>query len=323
MRVVTLDSYGPPEVLTFIEAPRPEPGPGQVLLRVRAASVTSADGRIRAARFPPGFGLLGRLMFGWSRPRLRVLGVEVAGEVVAAGVDARFDEGDRVLCYLQAAMGGYAEYVVVGARDVAARIPDDLSFAEAATLSFGGVTALRYLDEWTRVQPGERVLVLGASGAVGSAMVQIARHLGAEVTGVCSARNVGQVRALGAHEVVDYGVSDVLASGRTWDVVVDAVGVATYRSHKGLLTENGRICLAVGGLWDLLSAPLINAPTRHTVVAGDASCKQVHLDRLLGIVADGGYRPWVERTYAFEEVAEAHRYVDTGHKRGNLALELA
>jgi len=321
MRAITYERFGPPEVLQVQDVPRPEPGAGQVLVQTRAISVTTADARIRGSNFPPGFALPGRLMMGVFSPRYRQLGVEVAGQVVQAGEGARFQVGDSILAYLQS-FGGYAEYVLVGPKDVAAAIPQGLSMPQAASLCFGGLTAWIYLHEWLKVRRDERVLVIGATGAVGSAMVQVATGLGAQVTGVCSGRSLELVRELGAVEVIDYTQQDLLALDRTWDVVVDAVGAPPNRSHRGLLTAQGRYALVVGGLGDLLTAPLWTILTSHRVVAGDASASQHHLDALLELVEAGSVRPLMDRTFAFDQVVDAHRYVETGRKRGNIVLEV-
>ncbi|MCB9698549.1 MAG: alcohol dehydrogenase catalytic domain-containing protein [Alphaproteobacteria bacterium] len=205
MRALVHDQYGPPDVITVGVVADPVPGPREVVVQQRATAVNSGDARLRQRDFPDGMALLGRLVAGWSRPRNRVLGVDVAGVVVACGsAVTELAVGDRVVGMTGMRMGAHAERCVVSVDHCLVRLPDTVSFEDAATLPFGGNTALTYLEAKLAVRPGERVLVIGASGAVGVALVQVARLLGARVTGVCSAASAERVLGLGAERVIAY-----------------------------------------------------------------------------------------------------------------------
>lgn len=312
MRAAVVRSYGGPEVVQVRELPRPEAGPGQVRIRVVAAAVTSGDARIRAARFPPGFGPFARLAFGVLRPRRRVLGSTFSGVVEAVGpgvVDLVV--GTRVCGMTGMAMGAHAEYLVAGA-DRVTPVPEPVSHEDAAGVLFGGTTALHFLRDKAAVGPGTTVLVNGASGAVGTNAVQLAVHLGGKVTGVCSAANRDLVLGLGAERVIAYDVEEVSQAGR-FDVVLDTVGNLTIASGRQLLGPGGVLALAVAGLGQTLRA-------RGDVVAGSAPERVTDYERLLGMVADGTLRVVTDRVLALDEVVEAHRMVDSGRKRGNVLV---
>lgn len=323
MKAAVVTRYGPPEVVEIREVETPTPGDDEILIRTRAATVSSGDWRVRSLEVPTGFGLLTRLLFGLRRPRKAVLGSELSGEVVAAGKNVtRFRVGDAVVAYADAAMGCHAEYKVMPQEGVVAPKPPGLSFEEAAALSFGGVTALRFL-EWGAVQPGERVLVNGASGAVGTAAVQLARHLGATVTGVCSAAGRDLVLSLGAEAVIDYTQEDVPSHGATYDVIVDAAGTLPFSRSKPLLREGGRLLLVLGSLPAMLEAPWAALTSRKRVVVGTATGRPEDLRFLTTQAEAGAFRPVVDRTYPFEQIVAAHRYVDTGRKKGSVVVTFA
>src|SRR5262245_60328216 len=218
MKAAVCRRYGRPDVVQIADVPKPEPKANEVLVRVRATTVTAGDSRIRSARVPEGFGLLLRLGFGITGPRNPILGMEFSGEVATMGTSAtRFKPGDRVF---GARMGCHAEYVTVREGAIAP-LTDGMTFEQAAALTFGGLTAITFLRDKAQLRPGERVLINGASGAVGTAAVQLARHLGATVTGVCSATNAELVRSLGAEQVIDYGLEDFTQAREAYDVIFD------------------------------------------------------------------------------------------------------
>lgn len=322
MRAVVYERYGAPEVLHVTELPKPEPKDDEIRIRTQVTTVTAADLRARSLNFPAGFGLMGRLIFGLTRPRQQVLGTEIAGVVEAVGKDVTtFKVGDRVFAYEGASMGCYVEYRCVRASGPVALIPDGLSFAEAAALSFGGVTALHFL-RLGGVKRGERVLVNGASGGVGTAAVQLAKHLGAEVTGVCSGANVALVKSLGADRVIAYTQADFTSSGEQYDVIIDTVGTAPYARCKGSLREGGRLLLVMAGLGEMLRAPFVSMRGRHKAISGLPAVKAEDLRFLASLAEVGEFRPVIDRTYPLEQIAEAHRYVDTGRKRGNVIVTM-
>jgi NADPH:quinone reductase-like Zn-dependent oxidoreductase len=322
MKAFVYERYGPPEVLEPREVPRPTPGDGEILIRVRATTVTSGDWRMRSLDVPPGFRLISRLMFGVLGPRKKVLGVEVAGEIAEVGEKVTgLSVGDEVFAIDDSDMGGYAEYKCMRADGCVAMRPPNLDLGEAAALSFGGTTALHFLRAG-RLEPGERVLVNGASGGVGTAAVQVARKLGAEVTAVCGPAAAEMVRSLGAERVIDYTREDFASGGATYDVVLDPVGTARFPRSKRVLARGGRLLQVMARMSDMLLAPWRSLVSGRKVVAGVAVAKPEHLRLLAEWAEAGDYRPVIDRRYALEDLVEAHRYVDTGHKKGNVVVTL-
>lgn len=322
MKAIVYQRYGAPEVLEEQELTKPVPGDNEVLIRSHATTVTSGDWRMRSLDVPPGFGLFARLAFGVRGPRKQILGSELAGEVEAVGQDVtRFGVGDRVFSFDGFGMGCYVEYKCVPEDGVLARIPAGLSYEEAAALSFGGTTALHYLRKG-ELQRGERVLVNGASGGVGTAAVQLAKHFGAEVTGVCSAANAELVRSLGADHVIDYAEEDFSKSGQTYDVIVDTAGTAPYARCKGSLRKGGRLLLVLAGMSEMLRGPWVSLTSSKKVITGAASERGEDLRLLAELVEAGAYRAVIDRRYPWEQIVEAHHYVDAGHKRGNVVVTL-
>jgi NADPH:quinone reductase-like Zn-dependent oxidoreductase len=326
VKAYTCARYGPPEVLELKEIPKPVPGDHEVLVRIRATTVTAGDWRVRSREVPRGFGLLSRLALGFSGPRQPVLGTELSGEIESIGkAVTRFKVGDPVFGFTGARMGCHAEYRCLpeeghGRKDEAvARKPDNLGHAEAAALSFGGTTALSFLRK-AKLQRGERVLVVGASGGVGTAAVQLARHFGAQVTGVCSTSNLALVRSLGADRVIDYTRDDFTRSGERYDLIVDTAGTAPFSRCEGSLVDGGRLLVVLGSLPEMLRAPWVSLTTTKKIIGGVASWGVEDLRFLAGLAARGQYRPVIDRCYRFEEMIEAHRHVDTGHKRGNVVV---
>jgi NADPH:quinone reductase-like Zn-dependent oxidoreductase len=313
MRAVVVDRYGPPDVARIVEVPRPVPRKDEVLVRVVAAAVTSGDARIRGARFPPGFALPVRLAFGLRGPRRRILGMVFSGIVEAVGPGvANVAPGDAVCGMTGMPMGAHAEYVRVAAQRVTA-VPSGVSHADAAGLLFGGSTALYFLRDKAKVGPGMTVLVNGASGAVGSNAVQLARHFGATVTGVTSAGNADFVRGLGASHVIDYAVADVRALADRFDVVFDAVGNLSIASGRPLLRDGGVLVLAVASVWDMLRA-------RRGVVAGSSPEQAADFAWLLQRVVANELSVVIDRTFPLDQIGDAYRLVDSGHKRGNVIV---
>lgn len=317
------DRYGPPDVLRMAEVDRPEPRPDEIRVRVHATTVTSGDCRVRAMNVPRGFGVVSRLVFGITRPRRRILGSELAGVVDAVGAGVRgFAPGDRVFAMRGLAMGAHAEFVCMPERGAIARIPDGLAFDEAAALSFGGTTAMDFLRR-ANARSGERLLVVGASGAVGSAAVQFARHRGLRVTAVCSGANVERVRALGAEAVVDYTRDALDAVGGGHDLVLDAVGAIPPSRYRPLLSPRARLMLVVADLPQTLAGPWSRVGGGPRVIVGTAPERAEDLRTLAQWAVEGVWRPMIDRRLAFDRMIDAHRYVETGRKRGNLVVMVA
>jgi NADPH:quinone reductase-like Zn-dependent oxidoreductase len=320
MKAIVYDRYGPPEVLHLKEVPSPAPRDDEVLIEVRATTATSGDARLRAMRLPAGFGLMGRLAFGVFGPRRPILGVELSGVIVAVGKKVtRWQVGTPVFAMAGTSMGCYAELRALPEGGAIARKPANLSFGEAAALSFGGTTALDFFRRG-KLGRGERLLVNGASGAVGTAAVQIAKHLGAHVTGVCSTANLELVRSLGADAVIDYTKDDFAIRGERYDLIMDTVGTAPFSRSRGSLNPGGRLLLVLAGLPDALGGLLSSLPTDKKVVAGPAGERVEDLRALADLAEQGKYRPVIDRTYPLERMAEAHVLVDSGRKRGSVVV---
>ena len=320
MKAAIVTRYGPPEVVQIREVARPVAKPGQVIVRQHATSVSSGDSRIRSAKMPPGFGLLLRLVFGFRGPRQPILGICVAGEVAEVGPGVtNWRVGDRVLATTGMAMRAHAECVAVKAARLIP-LPDGLSMIEAAALPFGALAALHFLRDCAKLAPGETVLVIGASGAVGAAAVQLARHFGANVTGICSDANAGLVRSLGAAQVIDYTKQDFRSMGQRYDVIVDCIGAATAQNCRDALVPGGRLCLVVASLGAQLTAGRDGRRHRIKVFAGMGGESPEDLRLLAGLAAQGALRPVIGATYPFARIAEAHGLAETGHTRGNTVI---
>ena len=318
MKAAVYHRYGPPDVVQIADLPKPVLQAREVLVRVRATTVTAGDSRLRSANVPRGFGLLLRLGLGISGPRNPILGMELSGEVAGVGASVtRFKSGDKVFA---ARIGCHAEYVAVRENAVAP-LPANMTFDQAAPLTFGGLTALFFLRDKARVQPRERVLINGASGAVGTAAVQLARHFGAVVTGVCSAANGDLVRSLGADRVIDYQREDFTQASEAYDVIFDAVGNCPFERCRRALAPGGRLLLVVATLGQMVGAMLPSRGGRK-VLMGVATAPTEDLLLLRDLAESGAFKPVIDRTYPFERIAEAHAYVDTGRKKGNVVITL-
>lgn len=320
MRAAIATAYGPPDVVSLATVDDPVIGAHDVLVEVRATTVSAGDARVRAHRVPSGFGPIMRLLFGLRRPRRPIFGTECSGVIRSVGSKVtRWKPGDAVFALTGMRMGGHAELCVLREDGAVARKPESLSFEQAATLAFGGTTALDFFRR-AELREGERVLINGASGAVGVAAVQIAKARGAHVTAVCSARNVELVRSLGADAVIDYSTRDFCDGSTQYDLVMDAVGNAPYARSKRALTANGRLLLVVADLWQLLGAAWISARTTHRVIAGSAPEKPEDVQALATMVEAGQLRAVIDQAFSLEEIQAAHAKADSGHKRGSVVV---
>ena len=322
MRAVVYDRYGPPEVLHLEDVAKPAPRDDEVLVRVRATTVNRLDCHTREANMTSGpvVSAISRLVSGVRAPRQRILGSELAGEVEATGAAVRdFKAGDRVFGLTGLRFGAYAEYACVRETARVTHMPSTVTFEEAAATPDGGMNALWSLGQ-VRLRPGMSVLVYGASGSIGTAGVQLARHLGADVTGVTSTKNVDLVRSLGAGEVLDYTKEDFTKNGKTYDVVFDAVGKHSFERSKGSLKPGGYY-LATDGFRNLWLGPwtALFGEKKVSFTIPPRYPKQ-DLQLLKELLEKGEYRPVIDRRYPMEQVVEAHRYVDTQQKVGNVVL---
>jgi len=321
MKAAIYTRYGAADVVKIGHVQDPVPRPNQVLIRVYATTVSSGDWRARSLDMPPGFGPIGRLVFGVFGPRKNILGTELAGVVENIGDQVtKFAIGDAVVAYCGAAMGAHAELVCMNEDAAIAHKPANLTFEQAAALAFGGDTALDFLCNKGGLKSGERVLVNGASGATGSAAVQLARHFGAHVTGVTSTANVDLVRRLGAHEVIDYTTTDFARGEKPYDIIVDTVGNAPWKRSKPMLGDTGRLLLIAGSLRDMLSASFVSRKGGKKLVAGVAMGSAENLHTLVKLARSGAFTPLVERSYPFDQIARAHAHVETGRKKGSVVV---
>ncbi|MGK5113032.1 NAD(P)-dependent alcohol dehydrogenase [Geodermatophilus sp. CPCC 205506] len=323
MRAAVYSRFGGPENVRVEQLPRPPVRPDDVLVRVCASTVSAADHRARSREVPRGLGLLAAAGIGAFRPKRRVLGMDLAGvvEAVGAGV-TRFRPGDEVVAMPGAEFGGHAEFARVRQDGAIALKPRTMTFEDAVTLVFGGLTARGFLDQ-VDLAPGARVLVNGASGAVGTAAVQLATHAGAHVTGVCSGGNRDLVTSLGADRVIDHTTDDFAAGPARYDVIVDCVGNAPFERVGHLLDPGGALLLVIADLPGILRAPWRSRTTGKRVIATVGKPTAEDLAFLVDLAEAGSYRAVRDRTYDLADIAEAHRYVDTGRKRGNVVVRIA
>ncbi|UCC16970.1 MAG: NAD(P)-dependent alcohol dehydrogenase [Dehalococcoidales bacterium] len=319
MKAVVCTKYGSPEVLQIQDIPKPVPNENEVLVKVHATTVTSSDVRIRSFTYPSWFKLVGRMMFGIRKPRKTTPGDEFAGVVEAAGRDVtQFKEGDQVygMSTSFGLGGGNAEFVCVLENSGLALKPKNASYEEAAAIPFGGMTALGFLKR-ANIRNGQKVLVYGASGSVGTYAVQIAKYYGAEVTGVCSTGNLEMVKSIGADEVIDYTQEDFTNNGQQYDVIYDTVMKTSFSRCKYSLNEKG--CYITVD-WPLLHALWTSVRGQKRVIFGLGSTKTEDMVFLKELVEAGKIKPVIDKTYALDQIVDAHTYVETGHKRGNVVI---
>lgn len=305
MKAVIYEHYGQPDVLHLTEIAKPVPKANEVLIRVRATTAHIGDTRMRSFTVPKGMWLFARLFLGIFRPRRKILGMEMSGDVEAVGAAVtRFKVGDPVFASTSSVnFGGYAEYKCMPEDGILAIKPDNLTYEEAAAAPTGMSTALRCLRK-ANIQPGQKVLIYGASGSVGTNAVQIARcHFGADVTGVCSSANLELVKSLGADAVIDYTHEDFTESGQTYDVIFDAVGKLAPAAVKRALKPTGVYL--------------------NVLVDSGRGEKIEELLFVKKLIEEGTLRPVMDRCYPLEQIVEAHRYVDQGHKKGHVAIVVA
>ncbi len=301
MKAIVCTKYGPPEVLQLKEITKPVPKDREVLIRIYATAVTASDCIIRGAKVPLRLWLPIRLAIGFTKPRKPILGMVLAGEVESVGEDVkRFEKGNQVYAFNIRRFGTYAEYTCLPDNAVIALKPSNSTYEESAAVPYGGMIALHYLRQGN-IHSGQKMLIYGASGAVGTSAVQLATHFGAKVTGVCSTTNLELVKSLGADAVIDYTKTDFASRGELYDFVFDAVGKRKSSKFQGkrALTPNGKYI---------------------SVDDGSPKLRVEDLALLTKLVEAGKIRPVIDRTYPLEQIVEAHRYVDQGHNKGNVVI---
>jgi NADPH:quinone reductase-like Zn-dependent oxidoreductase len=323
MKAIVATKYGPPEVLQLQEVEKPTPKDNELLIRVHATTVNVGDYRMRSFTVPPLFWLPARITLGFTKPKNPIFGMELAGEVEATGrAVKRFKVGDQVFASTLAEnFGAHAEYKCLPEAAAVVTKPQHVSYEEAATLPISATTALYFLKQGN-IQPGQKVLIHGASGAVGTFAVQLAKHFGAEVTGVCSTRNVALVRSLGADQVIDYTQADFTKNGERYDIIFNAAGKTTFSHCKSSLKDKGiyldpvMVLSELKGLWYSLT-------TSKQVIGGTPVPHTEALVFLKELVEAGQLKPVIDRCYPLEQMIEAHRYVDQGHKKGNVVIRVS
>ena len=322
MKAVVFTEYGSPDVLQLTEVEKPTPKEDEVLVRVYATTVTSGDYTMRSSPVSTRMmALLVGMNFGLTKPKSTILGAEFAGVIESVGEDVTlFKEGDQVFGDTGSSYGAYAEYLCMPEDGALAIKPANLTYEEAAAVPRGANTALFFLRDKGNIQSGQEVLVYGASGSVGTNAVQLAKYYGAEVTGVCSTANLEMVTSLGADKVIDYTKDDFADNGQTYDVIYETVGKSSVSHGKSALKENGIYLAGSGGLSGMAQMAWTSMAGSKKVIFGVAPERKEDLIFLKELVEAGELKPVIDRRYPLEQTAEAHRYADKGHKKGNVVI---
>ena len=322
MKAILHTKYGPPDLLQLGKVEKPTPGDNEVLIKIFATTVTSGDCNARNFTFAPKiFKLPARLYFGFFRPKINILGVELAGVVEATGKDVNlFKKGDQVFGTPGVRYGAHAEYISMPEDSMLTIKPPYIPFEEAAAVLFGAHTALYFLRDLGNIKSGQHVLIYGASGSVGNFAVQLAKHFGAKVTGVCSTTNVEMVKSLGADIVIDYTIEDFTKNGESYDIIFDTVGKAPLLASKKSLTPKGTYLAAHIRPHDLFQIIWTGKIGSKKVKGGVAPERIEDLFFIKGLLKAGKIKPVIDRRYPLEQTAEAFAYVEKGHKKGNVVI---
>jgi len=322
MKAIVYAKYGPPEVLHLTELAKPIPNDNEVLIRNYATTATKYDCWMRSNTSPPGFGILMRIAVGIRKPKQPILGTGLAGEIEAVGKDVTlFKKDDQVFGYLGMNLGAYVEYKCLPEDGVLAIKPTNMSYEEAAGVLQGALTALYFLRNGN-IQSGKKVLIFGASGGVGTAAVQLAKYFGAEVTGVCSSSKLEMVKSLGADKVIDYTKEDFTKSGQAYDIIFDTVGKSSVSGCKRSLKNNGFYLLTTFGLPKLVQILWLSITSSKKVFMGTLKERTGDLIFLRELIEAGKLKSVIARSYPLEQAAEAHRYAESGGKKGNVVITM-
>ena len=330
MKAVVFTEYGTPDVLQLKEVEKPTPNDNEVLIRVHATPVNFGDiivrklGKISSQEFymPDLFWLFARIGFGFSKPKKHILGSEFAGEIEAVGKDVtRFKPGDQVFGYRGMSLGANVEYLCMAEDGMLAIKPDNMTYEEAATVPGGSLTALSLLRK-VNIQPGQKVLVNGASGSIGSAALQLAKYFGAEVTGVCATPRVDMVKALGADKVIDYTKEDFTNSGETYDLIFDVLGKSSFSRSKRSLKPNGRLLYASFKMRQVFQMLWTSITGDKKVICALSGESPDDLSFIKELIEAGKIKSVIDRCYPLEQTAEAHRYYENGHKTGSVVISV-
>jgi NADPH:quinone reductase-like Zn-dependent oxidoreductase len=330
VKAMVFTKYGPPEVLQLKEIEKPIPKDNEILIRVYAVSINFGDMIVRNFKeisprkfhMPLLFWLIGKIVFGFRRPRITILGSEFAGEIESVGKDVkRFKKGDQVFGYRGPRMGAYAEYLCMPEKGVLTIKPSNMSYEEAAAVPYGAIMALNVFRK-VKIRTGQRVLINGASGGIGPAIVQIAKYFGAEVTGVCSTPRLEFVKSLGADKVIDYTKESFTKNGETYDIIIDILGKISFRRCKNSLTQNGRLLFISFKMKQILQMLWTKMAGSKKVICAVVSEKAEDLIFIKDLIEAGKIKAIIDRCYPLEQAAEAHRYVEKGNKTGNVVITI-
>ncbi len=317
MKAIVCERYGPPGVLRLEKVRKPLPKDNEVLIKIYATAVNSADWRLRK-----GEPLIIRLFFGLTKPKRKILGGVFAGEVESVGkAVTTYKSGDAVFGSAGMKFGSYAEYLCLPATGIFDYMPPAFNFEQAAAIPFGATAALYFLRK-AKLQPGENMLIYGASGSVGTAAVQLAKHFGTHVTAVCSASNQAMVKALGADEVIDYLSEDFSKRKAQYDIIFNTVGKFPARKSVRALKPAGRLVLGNASIMETLHGGWITLTSKKKVIAGIMRERKEDISWLKNLVDAGGLKPVIDRSYPLEQMADAHEYVEKGHKKGNVVITI-
>ena len=321
MKAVVWTKYGPPDVLELQEVEKPTPKDNEILIKIHATTVTAGDCEIRGLKFSFWLRALMRLGFGFRRLRRKILGMELAGEIESVGKDVTlFKKGDQVFGTTGTRLGSYAEYICLREKrklGTLALKPNNMTYEEAAAVPIGGLEALHFLGKGN-IQKGQKILIIGASGTIGTFAIQLAKYYGAEITAVGNPTSLEVMKSLGAIKVIDYTKEDFTKNGEIYDIILDVVGKSSISDYKESLKENGLLLLAN----PMLSRKAKGIGPSITVIAVSASSKKEDLIFLKGLIEEGKIKTVIDRTYPLEQISEAHRYVDSGQKTGNVVINV-
>lgn len=317
MKAIELTKYGAPKFLQMNEVEKPSPKDNEILIKIHASSVSSGDARMRRAD-----PFIIRLIFGFKRPRKPVLGVVVAGEIEAIGKSvSNYKVGDQIFGSSGMNFGAHAEYLTVSEDAVLALKPDNMSYEEAASIPFGATASMHFL-RIANIQQGQKVLVYGASGALGTMAVQLAKNYGADITAVCSTTNVEMMKSLGADHVIDYTQEDFSTNGEKYDVIFDTIGKSSLRKALNSLSDKGYLLLASAGIGTMIGGSIRSMFMKKKIVSGVIKETVKDMNFFKQLIEKGSLKAVIDRIYPLEQIAEAHAYVDKGHKKGNVIIAI-
>jgi 2-desacetyl-2-hydroxyethyl bacteriochlorophyllide A dehydrogenase len=317
MKAIELSKYGAPEFLQMNEVEKPSPKDNEILIKIHATSVSSGDARMRRAD-----PFVIRLIFGFKRPRKSVLGVVVAGEIEAIGQSvSNYKIGDQVFGSSGMNFGAHAEYVAVPENAVLALKPSNMSYEEAAAIPFGATASLHFL-RIANIQQGQKILIYGASGALGTMAVQLAKNYGADITAVCSTSNIELMKSLGAEKVIDYTKEDFTSNGEKYDVIFDTVGKSSFREALRSVKKGGYLLLASAGIGTMIAGSIRSIFSNKKIVSGVIKETVEDMNFFKQLIENGKLKAVIDRIYTLKQMVEAHTYVDMGHKRGNVVIAI-